>query len=277
MRTRLSGTAWVFSWIVAVLAVVAAGVGVLWPGVYRDNPLVTAAWLGNDLVTLLVAVPVLVTAMLLARAGSRRGLLVWMGMLLYALYNFQFYLFGAAFNALFLAYVALFTFSALALGFGLTSVDMRALVDIVRPGPSDRRVAAWMAIVGAFLGGFWIALAVRYWLTGAVPPMVEATSHPTNVTGALDLSLVVALAFLAAAWLWHHRPWGYVLAVIWNVKGAVYMVALSAASVTAVRVGEGASVAQVGLWIPIGVGCLVAAWVLLRRLGPDGRTRSAPG
>lgn len=242
MRMRLSGPAWIFSWIVAVLAV-----------------------------------PVLVTAMLLARAGSRRGLLVWMGMLLYALYNFQFYLFGAAFNALFLAYVALFTFSALALGFGLTSVDMRALVDAVRPGPSDRGVAAWMAIVGVFLGGFWIVLAVRYWLTGLVPPMVEATSHPTNVTGALDLSLVVALAFLAAVWLWRHRPWGYVLAVIWNVKGAAYMLALSAASVTAVRVGESASVAQVGLWIPIGVGCLVAAWVLLRRLGSDGRTRLAPG
>jgi hypothetical protein len=268
MSTRISGPAWAFSWVVVGLAWVASGAGVLWPGLYRDNPLVTAAWLGNDLVTLLVAVPVLVAAMLVARAGSRRAHLVWMGMLLYTLYNFQFYLFGAAFNALFLAYVGLFVFSTLALVFGLVALDVEALVRAVRPGPSDRGVAVWMALVGLLLGGFWTALAVRFWLTGAVPPMVEATAHPTNVTGALDLSLVVALAFLAAAFLWTRRPWGYVLAVIWNVKGAAYMLALSAATAAAWWAGEG-GVEQVGLWAPIGVGCLVAAWVLLRRLAPD--------
>lgn len=263
MAERIEGPAWALSWIVAGLAVVAAGGGVLWPGVYRDNPLVTAAWLGNDLVTLAVAVPVLAAALLLGRRGSRRARLVWLGMLLYALYNFQFYLFGAAFNALFLVYVGLFACSALALVFGLAAVDPTALAGGRRGRARDRGVALWMGTVAAFLAAFWIGLSVRYWLTGAVPPMVEATSHPTNVTGALDLSLVVVVGALAAVWLWQRRPWGYVLAVIWNVKGAAYMLALSAATVAAHRVGPARDAAQVGLWAPIGAGCLVAAGALL--------------
>lgn len=255
--------AYVLSWIVAVLAMVASGAALLWPGLYRDNPLVTAAWLGNDLVTLLVAVPILVAAMLLARRGSRRALLVWMGMLLYTLYNFQFYLFGSAFNALFLVYVALFALSALALIFGLAGLDLDALVPRLEADVRFRGAATWIAMVAVLLGAFWVALSVRYWLTGAPPPMVQATAHPTNVTGALDLVFVVAIGLLAAVWLWNRRTWGYVLAVVWNVKGAAYMLALSAASYTAYRVGPAPDPTQIGLWAPIGVGCLVAAWVLL--------------
>jgi hypothetical protein len=248
------------------LAAVASGAGLLLPGLYRDNDLVTAAWLGNDAVTLLVAVPVLAAALVLARRGSRRARLIWLGMLLYMLYNFQFYLFGAGFNALFLAYAAIFFLAAAGLVFGLAGLDPRTLAARVRPGVSDRGVAAWMMTVAVLLGGFWVSLSVRYWITGEVPGMVEATSHPTNVTGALDLIMVVGLGLLAAAWLWRRTTWGYVLAVIWNVKGAAYMLALSMASVTAWRTGPAADITQLALWVPIGAGCLVSAWVLLRRL-----------
>jgi hypothetical protein len=48
-------------------------------------------------------------------SGSTRGMLIWLGLLAYALYNYAFYLFGAAFNALFLVYVAAFATPALAL------------------------------------------------------------------------------------------------------------------------------------------------------------------
>jgi len=44
-------------------------------------------------------------------------------MLLYSLYNATFYLFGAAFNSLFLVYTAVFTLSGFALMFGLLSLD----------------------------------------------------------------------------------------------------------------------------------------------------------
>lgn len=65
----------------------------------------------------------LVAALVLARRGSGRAQLVWLGMLAYTLYNYAFYLFGAAFNSLFLVYAALFTLSVFALLFGLVALD----------------------------------------------------------------------------------------------------------------------------------------------------------
>ena len=86
------------SWAL-VAGSIAASLGGLVPRApYRDNALVTGGWLGNDLVTLLVAAPLLALACVGAARGSARWTLVWLGMLDYTLYNFAFYLFGAALN-----------------------------------------------------------------------------------------------------------------------------------------------------------------------------------
>jgi hypothetical protein len=60
------------------------------------------------------------------------------------------------------------------------------------------------------------------------------------------------------------RPWGVVLAVLWNVKEAVYMLALSAATVSTVLVGPSETCEHLFLWGPIGVGGLGASLLLLR-------------
>jgi hypothetical protein len=91
-------TAYLLSTIIAFLAIVASAGGLLLGDLYRDNALVTVGWVGNDLVTLVVAVSVLVAALILSMRGSLRARLVWLGMLGYTLYNYAFYLFGAAFN-----------------------------------------------------------------------------------------------------------------------------------------------------------------------------------
>lgn len=108
-------TAYVLSSIIGVLALMAAAGGLFLDDLYRDNRFVTLAWFGNDWVTLIVAVPILVTALTLSVRGSLRAQLVWLGMLNYTLYNFGFYLFGAAYNRFFLIYVALFALSIFAL------------------------------------------------------------------------------------------------------------------------------------------------------------------
>jgi hypothetical protein len=64
--------------------------------------------------------------------------------------------------------------------------------------------------------------------------------------------------------VWRRSPWGLVLAALANVKGALYMTALSAATVTAVGASDGAP--QIALWGSIGAGCLVASVVVLRRV-----------
>lgn len=263
--------AYVLTAIVTVLALVASVGGIVINGLYQDNQLVTAAWYGNDVVTLLVAVPILVGALFLAIRGSLRAQLVWLGMLDYTLYNFSFYLFGAAFNSFFLVYVALFVLSIFALIFGLLALDARGISEQFGAGTPVTWISGYMLLVAFLLGGFWISLSLNYVFTGQVPQIITAVDHPTNVIAALDLSMVVPIQLLGAIWLWRRQPWGYVLAAMTNLKGAVYMLVLTVSTITAIKAGVSEDLPMVALWGIIGIGHLIATVYLLRNLVP--RTR----
>jgi len=258
----------VASTIIVILALVASAGGLLIDGLYRDNALVTAGWFGNDLVTLAVAVPLLVASLLLSVRGSRRAHLVWLGMIAYMVYNFAYYLFGTAFNAFFLIYVTVFDLSILALIFGLIGLDIDAIGGRFRTRTPARWIAGYMGIVAVGLIIVYVTQSLGFVVSGELPEIVSLTEKSTNVVFALDLSLVVPWFVLAAIWVWRRRPWGYVLATIVNVKGAVYMLALSAVTISAVQSGASDDLAQVGLWGVIGLGSLIVSVSLLRNLGP---------
>ncbi|WP_263793159.1 hypothetical protein [Salinibacter sp.] len=258
---------------VALLMALSSGAGLFAHDLYRDSALVAASWYGNDLVTFVVATPLLGIALLGTWGGSRRALLVWMGLLAYSLYNSALYLFGAAFNSLFLVYAALCALSGAALIFGLLSIDARALHRQVQPDLPTPWISGFMMLVAVALGGVHAALALRYVATGRVPATLDAIGLHTDLIAALDLTMVVPVALLAGAWLWRGRPWGYVWATLWCVKGAACMLSLSAATVASVVVGPSSGGMQLLLWGPIGVGCVLAGGVLLRALRPGSRTR----
>jgi len=256
-------SAYVLSALIAVLTLIAAGGGLLIDDLYQDNALLVAGWYGNDLVTLIVALPMLVVSLILSVRGSGRAQLVWLGMLAYTLYNFAYYLFGTAFNSLFLLYVTLFDLSMFALLFALVRLDVADVGRKFRGTTPVKWIAGYMIFVAVGLTTVYGAEALGFVVSGQVPEIVTLTGHVTNVVFALDLSLVVPWFVLGGIWLWQRRPWGYVLATILNVKGTVYMLALSAVTVSAVRAGASDDLAQVGIWGTIGLGSLVASLLLL--------------
>lgn len=254
------------STLIVVLMLAQAGGGLLIDDLYRDNLFVTTASRGNDLVTLMVATPLLGMAIVLSRRGSARAQLVWLGMLDYALYNYAFYLFGTAFNKFFLLYVALFALSIYALLIGLANLEVGALRQQFVAGTPVRWISGYMLFVALGLTCVYLAQSFGFILTGQLPPIVTLSGHPTNIVFALDLSLVVPVLVLGAVLLWRRHPWGYVLATIANVKGAVYMLVLCVNTVWAFQVGAIQDLAEVGLWATIGVGSLMAAVALLHHL-----------
>jgi hypothetical protein len=64
----------------AALMVFQSVLGLVFQEQYRDVEWIKATWFGNDWVTLVVAVPLLVIALLMARRGSVRALFSWLGL-----------------------------------------------------------------------------------------------------------------------------------------------------------------------------------------------------
>lgn len=126
--TADTGVSFQVSTVIALLLAVAAGAGLFVHGVYRNNAFATAAFRGSDLVSLVVAVPTLLVSAVLARKGSRRAHLVWLGTLGYVAYTYI-YTFGIAFNRLFLVYLALLSLSVFAIVRSVVALDAQ---DIAR-------------------------------------------------------------------------------------------------------------------------------------------------
>lgn len=258
--------AYILSVIIAILASVAS-VGGLFTDLYRDNPPVISAFRGNDLVTLFVAVPLLVAALILAQHGSPRAQLIWLGSLGYMLYNYIFYLYGAAFNQFFLLYIALFTLSVYALIFGLSKVNVNGISQKFRAETPVKSISSWMLFFAVLLGGLWIARSLSFVITGQVPEDVVKMGHPTALVYATDLSLLIPGLVLGAIWLWQRRAWGYVLAAIVLVKATTYGLALLTMTVYSAMT-TGVWDALTPLWIFLTAGCLISARFLLGNMQP---------
>lgn len=247
-------------WI-AALSVLATAGGLFLKGIYRDNAFVTMTWLGNDAVTLFLAVPILITAMALGMRGSRMATLVWLGVLDYMLYNYAFYLFGAAFNVFFLVYAALLALSIFALIFGLVGLDVATLSRQFSEKTPVIWIGGYFLFVAIGLSAVYLMQSIGFIVTGQLPAIVTISGHPTNVVFALDLTLLIPWLAVGAIWLMKRQSWGYVVAGILSIKGPLYTLVLAVNSILVARAGI-SQTSELPLWGTLTVLGLIAGALL---------------
>jgi hypothetical protein len=224
----------------AALAVSAVA-GLLADELYRDPPALRAMLRGHDLVTLVLVVPLLVISLARTRGAAptpgTRARLVLLGTLAFATYNGAVYVFGSAFNDLFLVQVSTLGLAVVALAVGLARFDVGAVVDA---GRGRRRAAAGLlAFLAVGLGAMWVVNAVRFAVTGATPAESELVLplSSTHLGYALDLLLIVPSYAVAAVLLWRGSRWGSVLAPVLLVGGLLQQLTYVSALVFQSRAG----------------------------------------
>lgn len=248
--------------IIIIFATIASLGGITLDELYRDNISIKTAWYGNDLVTLLVIVPMMIISLFLSVKGSQRALLIWMGTLWYMVYNYIFYLYSTAFNYFFLLYVALFTLSTYALIFALIKVDARRISQQFSNRTPVKLISGYMIFFALLLGILWVSMSVSFIITGEVPQDIVKTGHPTGVVYATDLSLLVPGLILSAILLWKRHPWGYVLSPIVMIKSISYSLVLIVMTIISyIRLGE--IDPYILLWIFLSVCCCIAFGFLI--------------
>lgn len=236
------------------LMIAQSATGMIFAELYRDGEFALQAWRINDPVTLLLAVPVLFISLVLTLRGSLRGYLVLLGTMQYAFYNYAFYLFGAALNVHFLLYAVLVVTSAIAFITGVLAITPDEVSRFFSNRTPVRTVSVYMVVWALILGIAWSVQALVFAVTGAAPEIGE---EPFRLIAALDLTLVVTPVALGAHWLWKRHAWGFVVAVVLNVKGVIYAGLLSIGSIT------GGGDPLLGLWIFFTVGSLASLVALL--------------
>ncbi len=230
---------------------------------YYDTVSSAAQQQGNDLVTLVVATPLLALSTWLAFRGSLRGRLLLTGTIGFFLYTYLSMCMLTAFNALFLVYVALFTLSLYAFILCMMSFDLTSL-----PGHfSEKLPRGWIAALLFTIGGF-LTLA---WLGKVVPPLVQNVTPPlenttTFVIQAMDLSLIVPLAILAGVLLLRRSAWGYLLASVFVMKAIALGLAVSMMCINMTLAGTPDSLTIMVPFLVITILNLFAAGSLLKHV-----------
>lgn len=177
------------------------------------------------------------------------------------LYNYTFYLFGAAFNVFFLVYAALLGLSIFALIFGLVGLDVATLSRQFSEKTPVKWIGGYFLFVAIGLSGVYLLQSIGFIVTGQLPAIVTISGHPTNVVFALDLTLLIPWLAVGAVWLMKRQPWGYVIAGILSIKGPLYTLVLAVNSLLVVRAGISQTL-ELPLWGTLTVLGLIAGALL---------------
>ena len=217
-------------------------------GLYRhDTMLVGAGFRGVDAVTLVVGVPLLVVSTLRYRRGSLKGGILLTGTLAYFLYNYASMSLGAAYNSLFLVYVALLSTSLFAFVIAFTSVDRDALPSRFSDRLPRRSIAAYLFVVAVVLSVLWGGDVVSSLMGSGVPEVIG--SYTTAVTYVLDLGIVAPAAVLGGILLLRRHGLGYLLASTLLIVNLTLGVALMAQGAAILRAGVPLTAGQIAAFI----------------------------
>ncbi len=233
-------------------------------GLYFYDTVSSAAQMqANDLITLVLGLPLLVISTWLAFRGSLRGLLLLTGTVGFFLYTYMSMSMLTAYNVLFLVYVVLFGLGLYAFILCMLSFDLSTLVKRFSSNLPRGWIAGLLFAVGAFLALAWLGRIVPELFLNQ-PAALENTT--TRVIQAMDLVLIVPLAVVAGALLLRQSPWGYLLSSVFIMKAVTMALAVSAMGINMILAGSPESYAILVPFLTLTLLNLVLAVLLLKNV-----------
>ncbi len=176
-------------------------------------------FVSNDVVNLLIGLPILLGSMDLARRGKWIGLLCWTGGLFFVLYNYTAYVFAMPLHWAFLFHLALMILSAYTLIGLVASIDGKAVQQRLQGVVPEK-------LAGGVLAGLGILFLLR---AGGV--IVNALLNGILLTEA-EMAVNISDFLTTPAWiiggilLWTRKELGYVAGLGLLFQGSMLFVAL---------------------------------------------------
>lgn len=230
---------------------------------YWDTVSSVAQMQANDLVTLVLGLPLLAISFWLARRGSLRGRLLLAGTLGFILYTYITMAFGAQYNAFFLVYVALFSLSLFAFIMVMMSFDLQNLTEHFPDKLPRRLIAGFMFFAAAFLSLAWLARIAATFEPCAIPALENTTSMFIQV---MDLGIIVPVCVLSGILLLRCHPWGYLLASVGLTKFLNLGIAVSLMGLNMARVGVPVSILEEVIFPGMALASVVMSVILLKHV-----------
>jgi hypothetical protein len=241
----------------ALLAISLAAVsfsGAFIPRTYeREVPSMAAQGTGQDIVDLILVVPLLLLSLVFVHKRSRAAVFVFGGTVFYIAYSFVIYAFGVHFNSMFLLYCTTLGLSVYLFILVMYQAGRMEVEGWFGPGLPSRSIGAYLILVAVMFYILWLKDTLPAVLKGYVPSSVSDYNLLVNPVHVLDMALTLPGLIVAAPLLVRRRRLGYILAPIALVFTIILAIALTGMvlMVKAKGVSEDASIA--GIFVVLAV------------------------
>lgn len=193
-------------------------------GLYKNDSVAMANQaIAQDIVTIIVGIPLLIISLLLSRRDSLRGRLLLTGTLAYFFYTYTTYTFIAMYNSFFLIYVILMGLAFFAL-----------ILNIITFNVGDLKKSFNEKLPVKFLGGYLIFITIAIamlWFQKILPmgSVPDDLDHYTSmVIQGFDLGIVIPSIVITSILLIRRNPYGYLFTPIFIIKSITLLTALTA-------------------------------------------------
>jgi hypothetical protein len=211
--------------LLAISLALVSVAGAFFPDTYaRDSPSLAAQGVGQDLVDLFIALPLLLLSFYYSGKGSRVASLIYGGTLLYIMYSFIIYCFGVNFNQFFLLYCLTLSLSLYSFILLMSDLGQMHVEDWFDAAPI-RLVSVYLMVVAIIFYVLWLKSIVPAIIHNEVPKEVSDYGLPVNPVHVIDLVFALPGLIIGAVLIRRRMGLGYIIASL----ALVFMVLLTLA------------------------------------------------
>ena len=234
-------------------------------GIYQNDSIaLVSQGIPQDIVTLIVGVPLLLISLIFARKGLLKGRLLLTGTLGYFLYTYISYTFLLMYNSFFLIYVALMSASFFAFVLAMLSIDIKELKSSFNPQLPVKLIGGFQIFIGVALLFLWLGRIVPSLINKTIPFGLE--HYTTLVIQAMDLGFIVPTAILSGILIIYRSPFGYLLSSVVIIKGITMLTAISAMIIGMAYAGVEMSPIEMALFPMFNLVIIYILYILLKNI-----------
>lgn len=243
-------------------------------GLYKNDSVSMASQgIAQDIVTLLMGIPLLLTSLFISNKGLIKGKLLLTGTLGYFLYTYTSYSFLSMYNSMFLIYAILISTSFFAFILMMMSFDMKSLSSHFDSKLPVKAIGGFILFLSIAVALMWLKRILPSIFGDGIPVGIE--HYTTLPIQALDLGFVLPTAVLSAILLMKRRPFGYLLSSVLLIKFITMLTAITAMIISQAMLGVEMSIIEIIIFPVLNILIIYPLYIILKNIKEIDLNRSS--
>lgn len=243
----------IINYLIASLTLVSCLISIAHNDIYLDGEWANAQWLGQDIITLILALPLLLIS---TTKGIKNGNIRWeiinCGILLYYVYTYSFFMFAAELTPLYFFHFSIYGLSVI--GFVIYCIRIFNNDFQIRMNNRGLKtiIMVYLVLIAVMISFLWFNDIVAH-LNNPEHTSDTPDGKAPLIIYSLDLAIIIPLMIVSALSLHLQTKWGFVLSGIILTKTSMLGFALMAMALSMYLHNLNPDYFLIVLWCVIGL------------------------